>query len=164
MMGPGMQQNFGMMRNNMGQMYGMMGRGMMGEGNYHQMMGMMGHMGGMMQEMGTPYYNQETEQRHQRQLEEMHQNLNTMEGQGQAGGAAAGFEIFASNCSSCHPNGGNTINPNLPLAGAPELRSYYSFRSLVRQGRGPMPAFSSGRISDSQLQELFRYLSSAYGG
>ena len=162
-MGPGMQQNFGMMRNNLGQMYGMMGGGMMGSGNYNQMRGMMGQMGGMMQEMGGPYYNQETEQRHRRQLEEMHQNLNTMERQGRAGGGA-GSGVFASNCASCHPNGGNTINPNQPLTGAPELGSYSSFRALVRQGRGAMPSFSSGRIPDSQLQELYRYASSAFGG
>jgi cytochrome c6 len=163
-MGPGMQQNFGMMRNNMGQMYGMMGRGMMNSGNYNQMMGMMGQMGGMMQEMGGPYYNQETEQRHRQQLEGIHQNLNAMASQGGAGGASAGSEIFTSNCAACHPNGGNSINPNLPLEGAPQLGSYSSFRSLVRQGRGAMPPFSSGRIPDAQLRELYRYVNSAYGG
>jgi cytochrome c6 len=163
-MGPGMQQNLGMMRDNIGQMYGMMGQGGMGPQHYNQMMGMMGQMGGMMQEMGGPYYNQETEQRHRQQLEGIHQNLNTMARQGRAGGASAGSGIFASNCASCHPNGGNTINPNLPLEGAPQLESYSSFRSLVRQGRGAMPPFSSGRIPDAQLRELYRYVNSSYGG
>jgi mono/diheme cytochrome c family protein len=162
--GPGMQRNFGMMRDNMGQMYGMMGQGGMSPENHNQMMGMMGQMGGMMQGMGGPYYNEETEQRQRRQLEEMQQNLNNMQRQARAGGASSGSEIFASNCASCHPNGGNAINPNMPVAGAPELGSYYSFRSLVRGGRGAMPAFSSGRISDSQLRALFGYVSSAYGG
>ena len=162
-MGPGMQHNFGLMRNNVDRMYGMMGQGYMSPEHYNSMMGMMGQMGGMMQGMGGPYYNEEEEQRHRQQLEEMHQNLNTMERQARAGGAS-GSGIFASNCASCHPNGGNTINPNLPLEGAPELGSYYSFRSLVRQGRGAMPAFSSRSIPDSQLRELYRYVSSAYGG
>jgi hypothetical protein len=63
-MGPGMQQNLGLMQNNMGRMYGMMGQGYMSADHYNQMMGMMGQMGGMMQGMGSPDYNQEMEQRH----------------------------------------------------------------------------------------------------
>jgi len=162
-MGPGMQQNFGMMQNNVHRMYGMMGQGYMSPQHYNYMSGMMGQMGGMMRGMSGPYYNQEMEQQHRQQLEDMHRNLNAMERQAGAGGAAAGSEIFASNCASCHPNGGNVINPNLPVRGAPQLGSYASFRTLVRQGRGPMPSFPSSRISDSQLQELYRYVLSAYG-
>jgi mono/diheme cytochrome c family protein len=79
-------------------------------------------------------------------------------------GDPSGSETFASYCIFCHRNGGNTIDPNLPLEGAPELGSYYSFKSLVRQGRGQMPSFSSSRISESQLRKLYRYVSSAYGG
>ena len=78
-------------------------------------------------------------------------------------GDPSGSEIFASYCIFCHRHGGNTIDPNLPLEGAPQLGSYYSFRSLVRQGRGKMPAFSSSQISDSQMRKLYRYVSSAYG-
>jgi hypothetical protein len=80
--------------------------------------------------------------------------------QGRTGGAG----LFAENCATYHPNGGNIINPNMPLRGAPQLGSYASFRTLVRQGRGPMPAFSASRISDSQLWQLFQYVRSAYGG
>jgi mono/diheme cytochrome c family protein len=75
-----------------------------------------------------------------------------------------GVGLFAANCASCHPNGGNIIVPNLPVRGAPQLGSYSSFRDLVRQGRGPMPPFPSSRISDSQLRELYRYVRSVYGG
>ena len=163
-MGPGMQQNFGVMRHNVNQMYGMMGQGGMSSGHYNQMMGMMGQMGGMMQGMSSPGYNQEMEQRHRQELEKMHRNLNAMGGQGSVGGTAAGSEIFANNCAGCHPHGGNIINPDLPLKGAPQLRSYYRFKTLVRQGRGAMPAFSSSRISDSQLLKLYGYVHSAYGG
>lgn len=162
-MGHGMRDNFGMMQNNMGRMYGMMGQGYMSPEHYNQMMGMMGQMGGMMRGMSSPYYNQEMEQGHRQQLEEMHRNLNAMEKQGGAGGGAAPSEIFASNCASCHPNGGNIINSELPLRGAPQLGSYSSFRTLVRQGRGAMPSFPFSRISDSQLRELYRYVRSAFG-
>jgi mono/diheme cytochrome c family protein len=89
-------------------------------------------------------------------------SVNAMERQARAGDPS-GSEIFASYCVFCHPHGGNTIDPNMPLEGAPELGSYYSFRSLVREGRGKMPAFSSSQISDSQLRKLYRYVSSAYG-
>ncbi len=75
-----------------------------------------------------------------------------------------GSEVFARSCVFCHPYGGNAIDPSLPLEDAPELGSYYSFKSLVRQGRGQMPAFFSSEISDSHLQKLYRYVSSAYGG
>ncbi len=163
-MGPGMQHNFGMMSDNVYQMHQMMGQGYMSPDHYNQMMGMMGQMGGMMHEMGGPYYNQEMQQRHQQQLEGMHRNLGAVEKQGRAPGASAGAGIFASRCASCHPNGGNIFNPDLPLKGAPQLGSYSSFKSIVRQGRGPMPAFSSYQISDSQLRELYRYVRSAYGG
>jgi len=78
-------------------------------------------------------------------------------------GDPSGSETFAGYCIFCHRNGGNTIDPNLPLEGAPELGSYYSFKSLVRQGRGQMPAFSASQIPDSQLRKLYRYVSSAYG-
>ena len=74
-MGPGMQQNFEMMRDNMGQVYGTMGQGGMSQEHYDHMMGMMGQMGGMMEEMGSPYYNQEMEQHHRQQLQEIHRYL-----------------------------------------------------------------------------------------
>jgi mono/diheme cytochrome c family protein len=93
-----------------------------------------------------------------------------MGGQGYQGyqqqyrGRTGGAGLFAANCASCHPNGGNRIIPNMPLRGAPQLGSYSSFRAIVRRGRGAMPAFPSSAISDSQLQELYRYVRSAFGG
>jgi mono/diheme cytochrome c family protein len=162
-MGPGMRHNFGMMYDNMGQMYGMMGRGYMRPEHYDYMRGMMGQMGGMMQGMSGPSYNRQMEQQHRQQLEQMNQNLAAMEKQGRARGAASASAIFASNCASCHPNGGNIVNPNFPIRGASQLGSYSSFRSVVRQGPGAMPSFPSSSISDAELQELYRYVVSAYG-
>jgi cytochrome c6 len=158
---PGMQQIFGMMSNNMGQMHRMMGQGYMGSEHYSQVMGMMGQMGGMMQGMGGPYYSPEMEQRHRQQLEQMHQKLSSMEGQGKIR-AASGAQIFATGCAACHPNGGNVITPNLPLRGSPPLRSFETFRTFVREGHGAMPAFSPAQISESQMRPLYQYVLSAW--
>ena len=166
MMDPGLQHNFGMMSDNVSQMH-RMSQGHMSPGHYTQMMGMMGQMGGMMQGMGmSGPYSTETERQHRQQLEQMHRRLGAMRGQSTAaaGTSRGGAALFAGNCASCHPNGGNIITPGLPLKGAPELSNYARFRSLVRQGRGPMPAFPASRISDSELRELYRYVRSAYGG
>jgi mono/diheme cytochrome c family protein len=93
-----------------------------------------------------------------------------MEGQGYQGyqqqyrGRTGGAGLFANYCASCHPNGGNVMNPSLPVRGAPQLRSFSRFRDVVREGSGPMPSFSSDLISNSQMQELYRYVRSAFGG
>jgi mono/diheme cytochrome c family protein len=76
-----------------------------------------------------------------------------------------GAEIFYQNCSGCHPHGGNTITPNLPLRGAPQLASFHSFLEYLRRptmpdgSPGPMPSFSERQISEDQAKELYQYLS-----
>jgi hypothetical protein len=89
-----------------------------------------------------------------------------MMGPGQSGqpGATAGENIFNGNCSSCHPNGGNTIIPNLPVRGSPRLRDYDAFLAYIRHptmpdgSQGAMPPFPPARISDEQARELYQYL------
>ncbi|MGA7561932.1 MAG: c-type cytochrome [Desulfobaccales bacterium] len=84
-------------------------------------------------------------------------------------GQSPGANLFRQNCAGCHANGGNTINPDLPLRGSQQLQDFNTFRIYLRYptlpngAPGAMPAFSSGRISDSQLQELYRYLVSLWG-
>lgn len=81
-------------------------------------------------------------------------------------GAAAnpGKAIFEANCSSCHPHGGNSIYPNLPAKGAPQLANFKSFLVFLRNptmpdgARGPMPPFPDSVISDQQAHELYGYL------
>jgi uncharacterized membrane protein len=76
----------------------------------------------------------------------------------------SGEQIFDSNCSGCHAHGGNAILPNFPLRGAPELRKLEEFRAFIRNphlptgAKGPMPPFSEGRISDTQAQQLYEYI------
>jgi cytochrome c553 len=87
-------------------------------------------------------------------------------GQSGQGKTLSGAEVFNANCSSCHPNGGNTIMPNLPLKGAPQFADYDSFLAYIRHptipngSPGPMPAFPPERISDEQARNLYQYLES----
>jgi mono/diheme cytochrome c family protein len=75
-----------------------------------------------------------------------------------------GMQIFEENCSGCHPQGGNAIKPNLPLVGAPELADFQSFLAYIRNPRMPdgskgvMPAFPEKKISQTQAEQLYQYL------
>jgi hypothetical protein len=81
----------------------------------------------------------------------------------------AGAAIFRANCVSCHPNGGNTITPNLPLRGSRMLASFDAFLDFIRHpkmpngSKGAMPNFPPSKISDHQARELYQYLTSAEG-
>jgi mono/diheme cytochrome c family protein len=107
--------------------------------------------GGMMGGQGCPGY-QGPQQPYQQPYRQPYRQ--------RTGGAG----LYAANCASCHPNGGNRIMPNMPVRGAPQLGSYSSFASIVRQGRGPMPPFPPSSMSDAQLRQLYRYVRSTYGG
>lgn len=82
-------------------------------------MNMMGQMGGMMQEMVGPY-GPEVQQRHRQQLQGMQQELDNIVAV--SAKDRTGSQIFARNCNSCHPQGGNTIRPDLPLRGSSKLK------------------------------------------
>lgn len=160
-MGPEMRDNFGMMTDTMRGMHHMMGQGYMGQEQQGQMMSMMGQMGGMMQEMGGPY-GPEVQQRHRQQLQGMQQNLDNI-----AAASAryrAGAQIFGRKCNSCHPQGGNTIRPDLPLRGSPRLKDFGTFLAYIRNPRlpdgsaGAMPAFSETVLSRQQARELYQYV------
>lgn len=44
----------------------------------------------------------------------------------------AGERLFDANCSGCHAHGGNSIAPNLPLRGAPQLADPAQFVAFLR--------------------------------
>jgi len=75
-----------------------------------------------------------------------------------------GANIFNANCRVCHPNGGNIINPNLPLRGSNKLADFNTFLAFIRNpsmsggSRGSMPAFSEALISNQQTRELYQYI------
>ena len=76
----------------------------------------------------------------------------------------AGARIFNANCIRCHPNGGNVIIPNMPLAGSSKLHSFKTFLGWIRNpvmpdgSEGAMPSFSKKQISDQEARTLYHYI------
>ncbi len=85
-------------------------------------------------------------------------------GQGQGGA-----DLFSAYCIGCHPGGGNSVIPDLPLRGSAQLGNFNTFRAYVRNpvlpngAPGPMPGFSPGQLSDQQMRELYHYVRSRWG-
>lgn len=69
-----------------------------------------------------------------------------------------GERIFLANCSSCHPQGGNVIKPQIPINGSPKLKDLKTFVGLIRHPVPPMPVFSPSKLSDQQAEKLYQYL------
>jgi len=84
-------------------------------------------------------------------------------------GPAYGKQIFESNCSGCHPDGGNVVYPDMPIEGSGRLSDFQTFHRFIRDPRmpdgstGPMPLFSEKQLSDEQVKELYRYIISEGG-
>ncbi len=80
--------------------------------------------------------------------------------------AVAGQRIFAANCSSCHPNGGNVIVANLPLKSSKKLVDVATFTAFIRSPKmpdgsaGSMPSFPTDQVSDKQAADLYAYITS----
>jgi uncharacterized membrane protein len=70
----------------------------------------------------------------------------------------AGERIFAAHCMSCHPGGGNVINPNEPIRGSSALKNPEAFISVIRNPKKPMPALSPSQLSDKDAQDLYLYV------
>lgn len=83
-------------------------------------------------------------------------------------GEGGGQKVFASNCQSCHGNGGNAIMAEFPLKGSRHLASLGDFTAYVRKptmpdgSEGPMPGFSKEDIDDGAMKELYEYVRSAW--
>jgi cytochrome c6 len=69
-----------------------------------------------------------------------------------------GEEVFKKNCSSCHPNGGNVIEPEDTIKGSPKLGDFKTFLSWIRKPVQPMPTFSASQISEEQAKQLYDYI------
>ena len=70
----------------------------------------------------------------------------------------AGERIFLTNCSGCHPQGGNMLKPQVPLINSPKLRDLKGFVAYIRKPIAPMPAFGPLQITDQQADELYQYI------
>ncbi|OGP53946.1 MAG: hypothetical protein A2Y65_02180 [Deltaproteobacteria bacterium RBG_13_52_11] len=71
---------------------------------------------------------------------------------------SSGTVLFNEHCAACHPNGGNTVNPNKPLKGSPAMQKFDVFLTWIRKPVQPMPSFPSSKISDQQAKGLYDYL------
>ena len=74
-------------------------------------------------------------------------------------GAEAGKTVFTTYCNACHPNGGAGIGPKLYGADFSKQFGQDSvLTQFVRAGKGNMPGYASGQISDAQMADLIAYL------
>ncbi len=84
---------------------------------------------------------------------------------GQEAAFAAGDKLFAANCQSCHPGGGNVIDAKLPVRGSKRLASQQAFVAFIRAptlpdgSAGSMPPFGEEAISAKQAADLYVYVS-----
>lgn len=75
-----------------------------------------------------------------------------------------GEALYAMNCGSCHPHGGNIIMPSLPVINSSKLKNLDDFTNYCRNpgnpdgSSGAMPAFSREKLSDQQLAKIYRYI------
>lgn len=69
-----------------------------------------------------------------------------------------GENIYSVYCTTCHPSGGNTIDPSKPLLHSPLLQNLEIFKIWIRHPGKPMPAFASTEISDKQAEALYAYI------
>jgi cytochrome c6 len=69
--------------------------------------------------------------------------------------AAGGEETFKAKCASCHPDGGNIMNPKETLKG---LKDSKKIVAKIRKGGGGMTAFDAKAISDADAKLLADYI------
>jgi cytochrome c6 len=73
-----------------------------------------------------------------------------------ASAATAGGEtVFKAKCASCHPDGGNIINPKETLKGMKDSKKIIS---KIRKGGGGMPVFDAKAVSDADAKQVADYI------
>jgi cytochrome c6 len=68
---------------------------------------------------------------------------------------AGGEAIFKAKCASCHPDGGNIINPKETLKG---MKDPKKITSKIRKGGGGMTAFDAKAVSDADAKAVADYI------
>lgn len=68
---------------------------------------------------------------------------------------AGGEAIFKAKCASCHPDGGNIINPKETLKG---IKDPKKITSKIRKGGGGMTAFDAKAITDADAKAVADYI------
>ena len=67
---------------------------------------------------------------------------------------ALGHRVFSQHCNQCHPGGAAGLAPAINDKPLPVTL----IKAQVRQGLGPMPAFSEKEIDDEELDAVVRSL------
>lgn len=68
---------------------------------------------------------------------------------------APGEAVFKAKCASCHPDGGNIINPKETLKG---IKDPKKITSKIRKGGGGMTAFDAKAVSDADAKAVADYI------
>jgi cytochrome c6 len=66
-----------------------------------------------------------------------------------------GEATFKAKCASCHPDGGNIINPKETLKGMKDSKKIVS---KIRKGGGGMTAFDAKALSDADAKAVAGYI------
>jgi cytochrome c6 len=69
--------------------------------------------------------------------------------------AETGETLFKAKCSSCHPDGGNIINPKETLKGIKDTKK---ITGKIRKGGGGMPVFDAKAVSDADAKLIADYI------
>jgi len=67
----------------------------------------------------------------------------------------SGEALYKEKCASCHPNGGNVMNPKETLKG---LKNQNAILKQIRKGGGGMPAFDKKSLSDAEAKAIATYV------
>jgi cytochrome c6 len=67
----------------------------------------------------------------------------------------SGKTLFKDKCASCHPDGGNILEPKENLFG---LENSAKIVKKIRKGGGGMPAYDKQSITDSDAKLLADYI------
>lgn len=78
----------------------------------------------------------------------------TAAGQTGQGAIQSGKDVYNRFCNGCHPGGKAGVGPAIIGLGDEALRT------VIRQGKGSMPAFGEAQISEAQVAELLAYTNS----
>jgi cytochrome c6 len=74
---------------------------------------------------------------------------------------ASGAQVFSTNCTACHMEGGNLVNATKTLKQADlekyEMASLEAIKTQVLNGKMAMPAFK-GRLTDEQIEDVATYV------
>ena len=66
-----------------------------------------------------------------------------------------GEALYKEKCASCHPDGGNIMNPKEQLKG---LKDTKKIVKKIRKGGGGMPAYDQKSISDADAKAVAEYI------